>query len=189
VFRVTDAIKSFRPAKGVAQWLARGVEEKNYTKFLAFNEQLQLERGMRGEQDRKTALTTAWRERQAIMGLVAGKCSVTGSVHFPPSRLSHDQGKPLLDTQEPYKLAERHGRVLSWSAEYLSFHKSPPHTYGQVDFVAGGRILMEFTDVAKGDIASDTDVEMVFRIKDVDDRRGYTRYFWKATPIRTVKPA
>jgi 3-hydroxy-3-methylglutaryl CoA synthase len=189
VFRATEAIKAFRPAKGLAQWIARGFEEMNYTKFLAFNDQLQLERGMRGEQDRKTALTTAWRERQAIMGLVAGKCSVTGSVHFPPSRLSHDQGKPLLDTQVPYKLAERHGRVLSWSAEYLSFHKSPPHTYGQVDFVGGGRILMEFTDVAKGDIASDTEVEMVFRIKDVDDRRGYTRYFWKATPVRTMKPA
>ncbi len=189
VFRVTDAIKSFRPARGVAQWIARGVEEKNYTKFLSFNDQLRLERGMRGEQDRKTALTTAWRERQAILGLVAGRCEVTGSVHFPPSRLSHDQGKPLLDTQRPYKLADRKGRVLSWSAEYLSFHKSPPHTYGQVDFVGGGRILMEFTDVGKGDIASDTEVEMVFRIKDVDDRRGYTRYFWKATPIRAAKPA
>ncbi len=189
VFRVTDAIKSFRPAKGVAQWIARGVEEKNYTKFLSFNDQLRLERGMRGEQDRKTALTTAWRERQAILGLVAGRCEVTGSVHFPPSRLSHDQGKPLLDTQRPYKLADRKGRVLSWSAEYLSFHKSPPHTYGQVDFEGGGRILMEFTDVAKGDIASDTEVEMVFRVKDVDDRRGYTRYFWKATPNRDVKPA
>ena len=184
VFRVTDAIKSFQPAKGVALWLARGVEEKNYTKFLSFNDQLRLERGMRGEQDRKTALTTAWRERQAILGLVAGRCEVTGSVHFPPSRLSHDQGKPLLDTQRPYKLADRRGRVLSWSAEYLSFHKSPPHTYGQVDFFGGGRILMEFTDVAKGDISSDTEVEMVFRIKDVDDRRGYTRYFWKATPLR-----
>jgi 3-hydroxy-3-methylglutaryl CoA synthase len=189
VFRVTDAISAFRPVKGVGQWLARGVEEKNYTKFLAFNQQLSLERGMRGEQDKKTALTTAWRHRAAILGLVAGKCSVTGSVHYPPSRLSHDQGKPLLDTQKPYKLADRTARVLSWSAEYLSFHKSPPHTYGQVDFEGGGRILMEFTDVAKGDIASDTAVEMVFRVKDVDDRRGYTRYFWKATPIRHVKPA
>ena len=189
VFRVTDAVRSFRPAKGVSQWIGRGVEEKNYTKFLSFNDQLRLERGMRGEQDRKTALTTAYRHKSALMGLVAGRCEVTGTVHFPPSRISYDQGKPLQDTQKPYKLAERRGRVLSWSAEYLSFHKSPPHTYGQVDFEGGGRILMEFTDIAKGDIASDTNVEMVFRIKDVDERRAFTRYFWKATPIRSVKPA
>ena len=183
VLRVTPAIAAFRPARGVSGWLARGVEEKNYTKFLSFREQLRLERGMRGEQDRKTALSTAYRHRAAILGLVAGRCEVTGSVHFPPSRISYDQGKPLQDTQKPHKLAERRGQVLSWSAESLSFHRAPPHQYGQVDFEGGGRILMEFTDVAKGDVASGTEVEMSFRIKDIDELRGFTRYFWKATPV------
>jgi uncharacterized OB-fold protein len=145
-----------------------------------------MERGMRGEQDKKTALTTAWRHRSALLGLVAGKCSVTGSVHFPPSRLSYDQGKPLQDTQRPYKLAERQATVLSWSAEYLSFHMAPPHHYGQVDFEGGGRILMDFTDIDVGEVHSGTVVEMTFRIKDVDERRGYTRYFWKATPVRST---
>ena len=189
VFRVTDAIGRFKPAKGVAQWLARGVEERNYTKFLSFHGQLELERGMRGEQDRKTALSTAWRHRGALLGLVAGRCEVSGQVQFPPSRLSVEPGHPRMDTQRPHKLAERKAHVLSWSAEYLSFHRSPPHTYGQVDFDGGGRILMEFTDIAKGDIDTGTPVEMVFRIKDHDDRRGYTRYFWKATPVRTLAPA
>lgn len=183
VLRVTPAIAAFRPARGLSGWLARGVEEKNYTKFLSFREQLRLERGMRGEQDRKTALSTAYRHRAAILGLVAGRCEVTGSVHFPPSRISYDQGKPLQDTQKPHKLAERRGQVLSWSAESLSFHRAPPHQYGQVDFEGGGRILMEFTDVAKGDVASGTEVEMCFRIKDIDELRGFTRYFWKATPV------
>ncbi|MDR7093116.1 hydroxymethylglutaryl-CoA synthase family protein [Hydrogenophaga laconesensis] len=183
VLRVTPAIAAFRPARGVSGWLARGVEEKNYTKFLSFKEQLRLERGMRGEQDRKTALSTAYRHRAALLGLVAGRCEVTGTVHFPPSRISYDQGKPLQDTQKPHKLAERRGQVLSWSAESLSFHRAPPHQYGQVDFEGGGRILMEFTDVAKGDVASGTEVEMVFRIKDIDELRGFTRYFWKATPV------
>ncbi|RJF86482.1 hydroxymethylglutaryl-CoA synthase family protein [Oleomonas cavernae] len=186
VFRVTEEIASFRPAKGVSAWLARGVAERNYTKFLSFKGQLALERGMRGEQDRKTALTTAYRHRAAILGLVGGRCQETGRVHFPPSRFAHGQGQgqPLQDTQVPYKMAERQGTVLSWSAEYLSFHRAPPHTYGQVDFDGGGRILMEFTDVAKGDIEAGTKVEMVFRIKDIDDLRGYTRYFWKAVPVR-----
>ena len=183
VFRVTEAIRAFKPQRGVSGWLAHGVEERSYTKFLSFKDQLRLERGMRGEQDKKTALSTAFRHKDAILGLVAGRCEVTGSVHFPPSRISYDQGKPLQDTQRPHKLADRKARVLSWSAESLSFHMSPPHQYGQVDFEGGGRILMEFTDVAKGDIASGTEVEMTFRIKDIDDRRGYTRYFWKAMPV------
>ena len=189
VFRVTDAVELFRPVRGVSGWLARGVEETSYTKFLAFKGQLALERGMRGEQDRKTALSTAWRHRAALLGLVAGRCEVTGSVHFPPSRISYDQGRPLQDTQRPHKLADRGARVLSWSAEYLSWNPAPPHHYGQVDFDGGGRILMDFTDLAVGEVESGTRMEMVFRIKDIDDRRGFTRYFWKATPVRDAAAA
>lgn len=184
VFRVTEAIRSFHPKTGVSNWLARGVEETNYTKFLSFKGQLRLERGMRGEQDKKTALTTLYRHRETILGLVGGRCEKTGEVHFPPSRISYTLGSPALDTQKPYKLAERTGEVLSWSAEYLSFNMSPPHYYGQIDFEGGGRILMEFTDISRGDVESGTKVEMVFRIKDVDEVRGFNRYFWKATPTR-----
>ncbi len=183
VFRVTDAIASFKPVRGVSQWLARGVEERHYTRFLSFKGQLALERGMRGEADRKTALSTAWRHHQALQGLVAGRCEVTGSVHFPPSRLSYDAA-PLQDTQKPHPLADRPARILSWSAEYLSWHPAPPHHYGQIDFDGGGRILMDFTDLEVGEVDSGTPMEMVFRIKDIDDRRGFTRYFWKATPVR-----
>jgi len=183
VFRVTEAIAGFKPVRGVSGWLARGVEDRHYTRFLSFKGQLQLERGMRGEADRKTALSTAWRHHEALQALVAGRCEVTGSVHFPPSRLSYD-AKPLQDTQKPHPLADRPARVLSWSAEYLSWHPAPPHHYGQIDFEGGGRILMDFTDLEVGEVDAGTPMEMVFRIKDVDERRGFTRYFWKATPVR-----
>lgn len=184
VFRITDAIASFRPKAGVSGSLGRGLEEHSYTRFLVYKEQLAVERGMRGEQDKKTALTTAYRHRHSLLGLVAGRCRITGQVHFPPSRISYTPGAPALDTQEPYNLAERLATVLSWSAEYLSFHLSPPHQYGQIDFDGGGRILMDFTDVAPGDVDNGMRVEMVFRIKDSDELRGFRRYFWKATPLR-----
>ena len=113
-------------------------------------------------------------------------------MHFPPSRLSiptnspgaQPSTTPTQDSQKPYQLAERGAKVLSWSAEYLSYHPSPPNHYGQVDFEGGGRILMEFTDITKGEIDVGTPMEMVFRIKDKDEKRGFTRYFWKATPVR-----
>ena len=186
---VTEAIAAFKPRVGVSGWLERGVVEHSYIRFLVYKDQLQVERGMRGEQDKKTALTTAWRHHRALLGLVGGRCSVTGQVHFPPSRYSYTQGAPALDTQAPYPMAERLGTVLSWSAEFLSFHLSPPHQYGQIDFDGGGRILMDFTDVAQGDVATGTRVEMVFRIKDTDDLRGFKRYFWKARPLHGAKPA
>lgn len=184
LFRVTAAIASFKPRRTVAQQLALGGEELNYTRFLFYKGQLALEAGMRGEQDKKTALTTMYRHRQALAGLVAGRCSVTGEVHFPPSRLSYTPGAPALDTQVPHKLAERLGTVLSWSAESLSFHMAPPNHYGQIDFDGGGRILMEFTDIRPGEVSTGSRMEMAFRIKDRDELRGFKRYFWKATPVR-----
>jgi hypothetical protein len=30
---------------------------------------------------------------------------------------------------------------------------------------------------------------MVFRIKEVDEKRGFVRYFWKATPDRSAASA
>jgi 3-hydroxy-3-methylglutaryl CoA synthase len=189
VFRVTDAIGQFRPKRGVSNWLARGAEETNYTKFLAFKRQLELDRGMRGEQDKKTALTTLYRHKNAIMGLVGGRCETTGEVHYPPSRISYTPGAPAVDTQTPYKLAERQATVLSWSAEYLSYYPSPPQFYGQVDFEGGGRLLMEFTDLTHGEVDTGTRMDMVFRVKDLDEKRGFVRYFWKATPARDIRAA
>lgn len=184
LFRVTDEINDRRPVRSVSGWLERSVEETHYTRFLAYKGQLAMDRGMRGEQDKKTALSTAYRYRKALLGFVAGRCRVSGDVHFPPTRISYTPGAPQQDTQEAYPLAEKKGRVLSWSAEYLSSDMSPPHQYGQVDFEGGGRLLMDFTDVEKGDIDTGTEVEMVFRIKDVDELRGYKRYFWKAVPTQ-----
>lgn len=188
VLRVTDEIKHFSARRGVCGWLARGREELSYTRFLAYKGQLQLERGVRGEQDKKTALSTAYRHRRAILGMVAGRCRVTGDVHFPPSRLTYSMEGAALDTQDAHPLADRPGRVLSWSAESLSAYMAPPHHYGQIDFEGGGRLLMEFTDVAKGDVHTALAVEMVFRIKDIDDSRGFKRYFWKATPVHMSAP-
>ncbi|KZY57209.1 3-hydroxy-3-methylglutaryl CoA synthase [Erythrobacter sp. HI0063] len=187
VFRVTDEVGAVRPLRGVSGWMARGVEEDRYTKFLSFKGEIALERGMRGEQDQKTALSTAYRHEDALLGFVAGRCEVTGEVSFPPSRIIYAEGQPLKDTQRPYGLAERPAKVLSWSAEYLSFHRSPPHCYGQIDFDGGGRVLMEFTDVDPDAIDSGMDVEMTFRIKAIDETRGYRRYFWKATSARPAQ--
>ena len=45
------------------------------------------------------------------------------------------------------------------------------------------RFLSDITDVDIGTIDSGTQVRMVFRIKDFDDKRGFRRYFWKAAPV------
>ena len=175
-----------RPARGVTGSLADRQEESNYLKFLFFNDLVEWDKGMRAEKDNKTALTTLYRNSDMILGLVGGRCTETGVAQFPRTRISVAPNKPAVDTQEPYRFAERRARVLTWSADYLTFAMAPPNHYGMIDFEGGGRIFMDITDVEPGDVDTGLPVRMVFRIKEVDERRGFKRYFWKATPDRSV---
>lgn len=183
VFEVTDKIASQSGKRGIAGSLAERVEETNYLKFLTFNGLVEWEKGMRAEQDKKTALTTLYRNEEMLMGLVGGRCKETGVVQFPRSRISVNPNNHTVDTQEPYKFAEKKAKILSWSADFLSFSMNPPNHYGMVVFDEGGRIMMDFTDVETGTVDSGMEVKLVFRIKEFDDKRGFRRYFWKAVPI------
>jgi uncharacterized OB-fold protein len=91
---------------------------------------------------------------------------------------------PEVDTQEPYKFAERAASVLTYSADYLTYSMSPPNHYGMIVFEGGGRIMMDITDAEPGDVDAGLPVRMAFRIKEWDASRGFTRYFWKAVPAR-----
>lgn len=183
IFEATDGLSRMAGKRGINGSLANRQEETNYLKFLTFNGMINWEKGMRAEQDKKTALTTLYRKEDMIMGLVGGRCTETGVVQFPRTRISVNPNNPTVDTQEPYKFAERKAKILSWSADYLSFSMNPPNHYGMVVFDGGGRIMVDFTDVEVGTVDSGMDVRMVFRIKDFDDRRGFRRYFWKAVPL------
>ena len=187
LFETTDALPAYNSQRahgGVLGALANGKEEDNYLKLLVFNDLVLWDKGMRAEQDNKTALSTLYRNRDMILGLVGGRCRETGVVQFPRTRVSVNPNSATVDTQEPYKFAERKGTILSWSADYLSFSMNPPNHYGMVVFDGGGRIMMDFTDIATGEVSSGMDMRMVFRIKSFDAARGFRRYFWKAVPLR-----
>jgi 3-hydroxy-3-methylglutaryl CoA synthase len=183
-FRVTDKIAAFKPQRGLSGWLANRKEETNYMKWLVFNGLVEWDRGMRAEKDNKTALTTLYRYNDQILGLVGGRCTETGTVQFPRTRLSVNPNKTTVDTQEPYKFAERPASVLTWSADFLTYAMSPPNHYGMMVFEGGGRIMMDITDVEQGDVETGMGVRLAFRVKETDDQRGFTRYFWKAVPAR-----
>jgi uncharacterized OB-fold protein len=53
-----------------------------------------------------------------------------------------------------------------------------------VQFAEGGRAMLDFTDVdADAELSVGDPMRMMFRIKDYDNKRGFRRYFWKATPV------
>jgi uncharacterized OB-fold protein len=47
--------------------------------------------------------------------------------------------------------------------------------------------MMEFSDFLPGELEAGMEVRMSFRIKDLDSRRHFQRYFWKPTPLLAEK--
>jgi len=182
LFEVTPDIRDLPKRGGVTGALARRKEETNYLKYLGFNGLVDLEKGMRAEVDKRTALTVVYRKNDMLMGLVGGRCRVCGTAQFPRTRICVNPNCKQVDSQDPHSFAESHGTILSWSADFLTYSLSPPSHYGMITFADGGRFMADITDVEQGQIDSGTPVRMVFRIKDFDEKRGFRRYFWKAVP-------
>ena len=182
LFEATDAVARPSDAVGLSDAIARSRKEDNYLKYLAFAGHLKLELGKRAEFDQKPVLTALYRNRKAVLGLVGGRCTVTGTVQFPKSEISVNQNAPEIGTQEDYPFAHRRARVLTYTADSLTYTPDPPNYYGMVEFEGGGRMLTEFTDADPDSIFVGAPVRMMFRVKARDDRSGFVKYFWKAVP-------
>src|SRR5215216_4378572 len=183
---LVDALETAKlpKRKGLSGWLARRKEEKNYLKFLAFNEMLPIEKGMRAEFDKKTALSVLWRKRDMIYGLVGGKCKVCGTVQFPRSQVCVNPNCHAIDSQDPYAMAGLEANVMSFTADSLTYSPDPPAYYGMITFPEGGRFMADFTDSDKEQVKVGAKMRMTFRIRDNDTMRGgFKRYFWKAAPV------
>jgi len=160
--------------------------ETSYLKYLSFNQQIDLDWGMRAEMDNKTALTAAWRDHGRISHFEGGKCTKCGTVQFPSGRLCVNPQCNAQDSQQPFSLADEAAHVLSHTSDYLAYTPHPPFQFGHIDFESGARVLMEFTDTDQEELHSNLPVRMVYRIKEFDAKRGFRRYFWKATPVRSI---
>jgi uncharacterized OB-fold protein len=183
LLEVTDAIGQLAPRRGVKGSLARGVQDQNYLRYLFHRGLLDLDRGMRAEVDQKQPATTLWRNRKAVMGLIGGRCTKSGAIQFPKSDVSIIANGHSVGTQEDYPLAELTAKIVTYTADSLTYSPAPPNYYGLIDFEGGGRMLTEFTDVEADEVEVGREVGMMFRIKAVDEIRDFTKYFWKAVPV------
>ena len=187
LLRATEAISGYSAPQSVAAALAARQPEDNYFKYLAFNDLIRIDEGKRGEAaEYQTSLSTAYRNRDMLLGLVGGRCTRCGTLQFPRTRVCVNPQCRATDTQEPYSFRDEPAKVASWSADYLAFTPNPPSHYGMIDFENGGRLMTDFTDVEVGEVEVGMQVEMRFRIKSLDRQRGLPRYFWKAVPVRAA---
>ena len=169
VFRTTEALRRYRPARSVAAQMAAGAPV-SYGTYLAWRGMLPVEPPRRPEPARPSA-SAAGRSRDWKFGFV-GSAGEDGAVRLPPS--------PLDDARRP--MADAVGTIVTYTVDRLAYSPSPPVVFAVVDFDGGGRLPVELTDTDAGEVQVGGRVEMTFRRLFTAD--GIHNYFWKARPVR-----
>jgi 3-hydroxy-3-methylglutaryl CoA synthase/uncharacterized OB-fold protein len=178
VFRATDAIKSWTPARTVeAQLAAAG--NVSYGKFLAWRGTVKLDPPRRPEPSRISASIAARREEWKY-GFVGSKDRSSGAVHLPPAHVSMKGG--AVDDMDPAPTADELGTVSTFTIDRIAYSPSPPIVFAVVDFDGGGRVPVELCDLDADALQMGDRVEMTFRRLYTAD--GIHNYFWKARPLR-----
>jgi 3-hydroxy-3-methylglutaryl CoA synthase/uncharacterized OB-fold protein len=177
LFRTTDAVATYRPARAVADQIAGGAAIA-YGKFLSWKGAVTVEPPRRPEPDRISA-SVAGRTEDWKYGFVGSKDRSTGALHLPPARVSRDGG--ALDEMDAAPMADVEGTIQIITIDRIAYSPSPPITFAIVDFDGGGRLPVEMTDCDGDALRIGDRVEMTFRkLFTADDIHNY---FWKARPV------
>ena len=169
LFRTTDAVRSWRPARSVDAQVSAGAEIP-YGKFLSWRGMLPVEPPRRPEPQRVSA-SAAGRREDWKFGFVAGRSPETGEPQLPP----------LPNSSEAVPMADVEGTIVTFTVDRIAYSPSPPIVFAVVDFDGGGRMPIELTDANVEDLAIGGRVEMTFRRLFTAD--GIHNYFWKARPV------
>lgn len=181
VIETQPALSKIQGGRGPARYLEHKRVTDNYTYYLSLRRHIAIDFGLRSERDNRTALSAYYRKRRDITSMLGGRCRECDTLQYPSQHVCVKCG--ALDSQAPESLSALTGRVKSFTEDWLAYTPSPPYIYGNVEFEGGANVMLEFTDFATGQVQVGDHVRMVFRIKDIDDKRNFRRYFWKPAPL------
>ncbi len=110
-------------------------------------------------------------------------------MQFPKQDVCVNPECGAINSQEEYEFADKIARIMTYTGDMLAASIDPPHKYGLIQFEGGGRMLADFTDCDLEELDVGLEMEMVFRIRFVDEKRGFKQYFWKARPVPGAREA
>lgn len=184
LFETTAKLADPSPRKGIKGALADGTIEKNYQKFLSFNDNVEIHWGMRAEARKKNRLTAAYRDRKMFSALTGGKCQACGTVQFPAAHICVNPDCHAVDLQTDHPLCDSPAKIASYTVDRLAYSPNPPLIFGMVEFAEGAKFMMQMIGFDPDEVEVGMPVEMVFRIKNYDKACNFRTYFWKAAPQR-----
>jgi 3-hydroxy-3-methylglutaryl CoA synthase/uncharacterized OB-fold protein len=174
-FEVTEAAQKLDPPRGVSWHLDRRRTVASYNHYLAA-------RGLgprewASENGPGLSATIHFRERDddiAFRGQVCQKCN---SIQFP--------AQPVCETCfardefDPTRLADRWGRVVTYTFDYFFPTPDPPTVVSVVD-IDGARVHIQVADCPPEEV--EIGMELEFSFRRIHEAGGRPNYFWKGVP-------
>jgi len=171
LFRATDRLPARRPHP-LAERLARGIGLPSYERYLRA-------RGVLPADAPGETVTSMieWKELKQNVRLYGSRCAGCGLVQYPQAQVCLAcRHRELVD----HKLARR-GTVFTYTIDHLAPVAEHPMPMVVVDLDGGGRVYLQGTDAADGEVTIGAAVELTFRR--LHAAGGNRNYFWKARPV------
>jgi hydroxymethylglutaryl-CoA synthase len=182
VLKATEEIEKIKDRRAIRRHLAIKGTLDNYGKYMRWRGLVPA--AMRGRMG--VAMSAEWRERKFGLPLYGVKCLNCGTVQLYMSGSSMRAHICLecqaKDNFEPYRFADKTGKTVSFSHDYLGGGINPPMTRTVIDFEGGGRGLFDMVDRDPEECKVGLPVEMTFRKTPLG--AGFNSYFWKCKPVR-----
>ena len=184
VFEATGTLAAAKPKRGISGYLRRGRADTDYHRYLGINDLVALEHGLRSETDRQTGLTTLYRNRKMVLGTHRRKVF---EMRHPPV----PEVERLRQPQLPCRGHASRPAVLGDAGDGPLLYRGPPDLLGGAarllwhGAVRGGRPgddRLHRHRRGRGAGRRTADADGVPRQGLRHPRRGFRRYFWKATP-------
>jgi len=173
VFRVTDAIATYRTARSLFAQIEVKRLLPSYGKYARFRKLIRKEPPAA---DVSTPVVLH-RDQKAILPLYGGTCPRCQAVQFPKHRACIECG--CSDGLRDTKLSRR-GTLFTFTNDYIFDAPDTPVSHAVVDLDGGGRIYVQLTDCDPERVQIDMPVELTFR--KYHEGFGMNNYFWKAHP-------
>src|SRR5262245_29598914 len=171
VLRATDALPQHRP-EPLTDRLANGLALPSYERWLRARGVLPAD--VAGE---TVPTYIEWKELKQDVRLYGSRCEACGLVQYP-------QALVCIGCQARGRLAEqrlsKRGTVFTFTIDNLAPVAEHPMPMAVVDLDGGGRVYLQGTDCAEGDIAVGKRVQLTYRR--LHEAGGKRNYFWKVRP-------
>jgi uncharacterized OB-fold protein len=185
VFKVTPEIEKIRDRRGIKRHLEIKRTLDNYGRYLRWRNMVSLTPS-NVPPGAPASPSAQWREHSSALPLYGVKCKKCGTPQLflsGSSTRAHVCVECLArDEFEPYRFADKRGKVVSFSHDYLTGGIDPPVTATVVDFEGGGRGEFDMVDRQPDECKVGMEVEMTFR--KMRYTYGTHTYFWKCKPVR-----